>query len=88
MNPDANYGRKFNEADARGEVPTHLTQSLEQLRMRNEVACGLDITYVDRQQWDMAQFWALGASSVLCECFGGSGSIGTADEMFALEVRK
>ena len=88
LNLDANYGRAFNEADARGEVPKHPTQSLEQLRTRNEVARGLDITYVDRPQWDIAQFWTLGASSVLCERFGGSGGVGTSDEMFALEVRK
>lgn len=66
VNMDANYGRAFNAADARGETPTHPTQTLEQLQARNAIARDLDITAAERPQWDMVQLWDLGAAAVEC----------------------
>ncbi|MBQ9042089.1 MAG: methyltransferase domain-containing protein [Eggerthellaceae bacterium] len=87
LNLDANYGRKFNEADARGEVPTHPTQTLEQLRQRNAIARDLAITQVDRPEWDVGQFWRLGASAVNCRQVGEGTNV-PASRLFALEVHK
>ncbi|MBO4352200.1 MAG: winged helix-turn-helix domain-containing protein, partial [Eggerthellaceae bacterium] len=87
LNLDANYGRCFNEADSRGEVPTHPTQTLEQLRTRNDIAHDLAITLVDRPQWDIDQFWRLGASEIRCRSIGG-GTNASGSQMFALEVHK
>lgn len=67
VNMDANHGREFNAADAAGITPTHATQSLEQLRKRNELARDLEITKVDRPSWDITTLWELGARHV--ECF-------------------
>ncbi|WP_066662660.1 methyltransferase domain-containing protein [Denitrobacterium detoxificans] len=87
LNLDANYGKAFNEAEARGETPTHPTQSLEQLLMRNDIARDLPITLVDRPQWDIEQFWKLGASEIRCRRLGaGQNTPGSAQ--FALEVHK
>lgn len=87
LNLDANYGRAFNEADARGEVPVHPTQTLEQLRMRNDIAHDLAITLVERPQWDIDCLWKLGASEVRCRRVGRNyTTAGT--EMFALEAHK
>ena len=87
LNLDANYGRSFNEADARGEAPTHPTQTLDQLRQRNEIAHDLDITLVDRPQWDIGQFWQLGVREARCRRMG-EGQNASGSQMFALEVRK
>ena len=87
LNMDANYGRGFNEADNRGETPTHPTQTLEQLRERNEIARDLAITLADRPSWDIGQFWQLGASEVRCRRIGEGQNAGPT-QMFALEVRK
>ena len=87
LNLDANYGKCFNEADMRGEVPTHPTQTLEQLRMRNDIAHDLAITLVERPLWDIGQFWRLGASEIRCRSIGGGTNAGEA-QMFALEVHK
>ncbi len=66
INMDSNYGRVFNQSDARGETPTHPTQTLDQLRMRNRIARDLDITAVDRPEWDIITLWQLGAESITC----------------------
>lgn len=66
LNMDANYGKAFNEADEKGETPSHPTQSLEQLRMRNFIARDLEITRTDRPEWDMVKLWKEGAESVSC----------------------
>ena len=66
LNMDANYGRTFNEADARGETPVHPTQTREQLRLRNRLSRDLDVTRADRPQWDLLTLWDLGVSSVHC----------------------
>jgi SAM-dependent methyltransferase len=66
LNIDANYGRLFNEADEQGIAPSHPTQTLEQLRRRNDIAHDLPITLVDRPQWDMIQLWNLGAARIEC----------------------
>lgn len=87
LNLDANYGRCFNEADARGEVPTHPTQTLAQLRLRNQIASDLPITLVDRPLWDIAQFWQLGASEVSCRRVGAGQNV-SGSQLFALEVHK
>ena len=87
LNLDANYGKCFNEADARGEVPTHPTQTLSQLRTRNDIAHNLAITLVERPQWDIDQFWRLGASEIRCRSIGG-GTNASGSQMFALEVHK
>lgn len=67
VNMDANYGRAFNAADAKGITPTHATQSAAQLKKRNELARDLEITKVDRPSWDIATLWDLGARHI--ECF-------------------
>jgi len=64
LNMDANYGKAFNEADARGETPSHPTQTLDQLRTRNEIARDLDVTKADRPLWDFSVFWGAGASEI------------------------
>ena len=64
LNMDANYGRTFNEADARGERPTHPTQTEEQLRTRNLIARDLEVTKADRPLWDLTLLWQAGASEV------------------------
>lgn len=66
LNMDSNYGKAFNEADARGEAPSHPTQSQTQLRMRNFIARDLEITRTDRPEWDMVKLWKEGAASVCC----------------------
>ena len=66
LNIDANYGKTFNEADARGETPKHPTQTLEQLRIRNSISRDLDVTKADRPSWDMAILWEEGAEEVRC----------------------
>lgn len=66
INFDANYGRAFNEADARGEKPSHPTQSQEQLQMRNRIARDLDVTMACRPEWDMVELWGRGVSAVKC----------------------
>lgn len=66
INMDANYGQVFNAADARGEQPSHPTQSQEQLRLRNRIASGLDITKAARPQWDIMNLWEDGISSIRC----------------------
>ena len=65
-NMDANYGKAFNEADERGEVPAHPTQTLEQLRTRNRIARDLPITHAERPLWDLATLWDLGVGHVAC----------------------
>ena len=87
LNLDANYGAEFNEQDARGVTPTHPTQTLEQLRMRNDIAHDLAITLVDRPQWDIGQFWNLGVSEITCRHVGEGVNV-AGSRMFALEVRK
>ena len=87
LNLDANYGAQFNEQDARGETPMHPTQTLEQLRMRNDIAHDLAITMVERPQWDIGRFWHFGASEIVCRHVGeGQNVVGS--RMFALEVHK
>lgn len=87
LNIDANYGSCFNEADARGEVPTHPTQSLDQLRMRNDIARDLAITLVDRPLWDISCFWRLGTGEIRCRRVGEGQNV--ADSLlFAIEVHK
>ncbi len=66
VNIDANYGRTFREAEERGETPTHPTQTLEQLRNRNDIVRDLPISHVDRPLWDISTLWGLGASYVGC----------------------
>ncbi|GLC80005.1 class I SAM-dependent methyltransferase [Lacrimispora brassicae] len=66
LNMDSNYGKAFNESDARGETPSHPSQSLEQLKMRNFIARDLEITRTDRPEWDMVKLWKEGAASVCC----------------------
>lgn len=80
LNLDANYGKAFMEQDARGETPQHPTQSLEQLRTRNEIASELAISHVERPAWDVSVFWGLGAHRVSCER--------VSETMFALSVYK
>lgn len=87
LNIDANYGRSFIEAERRGEAPSHPTQTLEQLLERNEIARDLQITQVDRPQWDISTFWELGAKEVRCRRMG-EGTNDSNSIMFALEVRK
>lgn len=87
LNLDANYGSCFNDADARGETPTHPTQTLSQLRMRNDIAHDLAITLVDRPQWDMGCFWRLGASEIRCRKVGEGQNV-SKSQFFALEVHK
>ena len=64
LNMDANYGRTFNEADARGETPTHPTQTEAQLRLRNRIARDLEVTKAERPAWDMRILWDAGVSEV------------------------
>lgn len=66
VNIDANYGQAFRAADLRGEVPTHPTQTLEQLRTRNAITVTLPISFVDRPSWDVETLRMLGASTVTC----------------------
>lgn len=66
LNMDANYGKTFNEADARGEKPTHPTQTEEQLRIRNRIARDLEVTKADRPVWDLHVLWDAGVSEVRC----------------------
>ena len=65
-NIDANYGKAFREAEERGEVPTHPTQTLAQLRERNDIVRDLSISHVERPLWDIETLWNLGASYVGC----------------------
>ncbi len=60
VNFDANYGRAFGEAEARGERPTHPTQTLEQLLERNEIAKSLGVCKANRPFWDMEVLADLG----------------------------
>lgn len=87
LNLDANYGRSFNEAEARGETFTHPTQTTEQLLQRNDIVRELPITLVDRPQWDIDTFWRLGAREVRCRRLG-EGDNANGSQMFALEVHK
>ena len=87
LNLDANYGSAFNAADARGEVPTHATQTLEQLRTRNDIAHDLDITLVARPQWDIDTFWKLGAREIRCRRLSESPQ-SPESAQFALQVHK
>lgn len=66
INLDANYGKVFNEADGKGEMPDHPTQSQEQLKMRNRIVRNLDITRAVRPEWDMVEMWGMGVSTVKC----------------------
>ena len=87
LNLDANYGASFNAADERGEAPTHPTQTIEQLRLRNDIAHDLAITLADRPSWDVATFWRLGAGEVRCRRIGEGQNV-SGSQMFALEVHK
>ncbi|MBQ3301534.1 MAG: methyltransferase domain-containing protein [Eggerthellaceae bacterium] len=87
LNCDANYGSSFNAATARGELPTHPTQTLEQLCVRNDIVRDLPITLVDRPQWDIGQFWSLGAGEIGCYRIGEGTNVG-GSQMFAIEVHK
>lgn len=60
VNFDANYGRAFQAAEARGEKPTHPTQTLEQLLERNEIAKSLYVCKEKRPFWDMEVLAKLG----------------------------
>ena len=89
LNLDSNYGSCFNAATARGEAPAHPTQTLEQLLQRNDLVHDLPITLVERPQWDVGQFWSLGAGEVRCRRIGeGQETPGFGARMFALEVHK
>lgn len=66
INMDANYGQAFNQADARGETPSHPTQTLEQLKLRNRIARDLPVTRADRPLWDLKVLWDCGARQVSC----------------------
>ena len=101
LNMDANYGKAFNEADARGELPHHPTQTLEQLRTRNRIVRDLDITKAQRPLWDFSIFWDAGATDIRVERdilsrlsigqFDTATAAGTqkkAADMFAIIVRK
>ena len=87
LNLDANYGRSFAEAEARGEMPTHPTQTLEQLLTRNDIVRDLPISHVDRPAWDVACFWNLGARDIRVRRVGPGTNV-AASTMFALEVHK
>ena len=60
VNFDANYGAAFMRAEARGEKPSHPTQTLEQLLERNEIAKSLYICGEDRPFWDIEVLRSLG----------------------------
>lgn len=66
INIDANYGAAFVEADAKGQTPTHPTQTLEQLLLRNSLVAQTAITWTQRPAWDIACLRAAGASRVDC----------------------
>lgn len=66
LNMDANYGKTFNEADARSETPLHPTQTQEQLRIRNLISRDLEVTKADRPLWDLDLLWSAGASELRC----------------------
>lgn len=66
LNMDANYGKTFNAADARGETPVHPTQTLEQLRTRNRISRDLEVTKAGRPLWDLSLLWDCGASELRC----------------------
>lgn len=62
VNIDANYGKVFEEADKRGEEPVHPTQSLKQLRERNDIAKSCNISKENRPEWDVEVLLSLGIS--------------------------
>ena len=64
LNLDANYGKTFQEADARGETPSHPTQTLQQLRERNAIAKACRISREKRPSWDVELLIDLGISDV------------------------
>lgn len=66
VNIDAAYGQAFAAAEARGETPTHPTQTLEQLRTRNAITAGLPISRVERPAWDIQALRRAGARTVSC----------------------
>lgn len=66
VNIDASYGQAFAAADARGEIPTHPTQTLEQLRTRNAIVADLPISHADRPAWDIKALERAGARTVGC----------------------
>ena len=66
VNIDAGYGQAFAAADERGEVPTHPTQTLDQLRTRNAIVADLPISHVDRPAWDIKALERAGARTVGC----------------------
>lgn len=92
VNMDAAYGQAFVQADARGEIPHHRTQTLDQLRTRNHIAHNLTITQVDRPQWDITQLWDLGAAKVECYRnigdFCGQQTMKQDASMFVVAARK
>ena len=96
LNLDANYGAAFLEADRKGEIPSHPTQTLEQLRMRNRIAAGMEVSRRKRPEWDFSVLWECGAEEVRCirhlDCsLGGSpgGSVSGANcELFAVIAKK
>lgn len=67
LNMDANYGKAFNEADAKGKPLVHPTQTQAQLRMRNRIVRDLPVTKADRPLWDLELLRAAGASEVTCQ---------------------
>lgn len=67
LNLDANYGKAFWEADQKKETPTHPTQTLEQLRERNEIAGACQIAWEKRPGWDVAVLSELGVRHIRIE---------------------
>lgn len=66
VNIDAAYGQAFAAAEARGEEPSHPTQTADQLRTRNAIVADLPISHVERPAWDIAALKRAGARTVGC----------------------
>ena len=66
MNLDANYGAAFLESDRKGIPPSHPTQTPEQLRLRNQIASEMEVSFLERPAWDFALLWECGAEEIRC----------------------
>lgn len=64
INIDANYGSIFEKLESKGEVPSHPTQTLNQLLERNNITKLCSISKENRPNWDVDILIDLGIKEI------------------------